>query len=87
MQTITYTDFSKNPASFMHKVNEEHTSLRLTLDDGTTVLLVSEEVQAHDETAYLLSNPANAAHLKEAIAQLNAGLGKVHSLFEDEDDA
>ena len=33
-----------------------------------------------DETDYLLSNPANTAHLMESIAQLKAGKAKAHKL-------
>ena len=33
-----------------------------------------------DETDYLLSSPANAAHLMESIAQLKAGKAKAHKL-------
>ena len=33
-----------------------------------------------DETDYLLSSPANAAHLMESIAQLKAGKVKAHKL-------
>ena len=37
-----------------------------------------------DETNYLLSNPANAAHLMESIAQLKAGEAKPRKLIIDE---
>lgn len=33
-----------------------------------------------DETDYLLSNPSNAAHLMESIAQLKAGKTQAHKL-------
>jgi PHD/YefM family antitoxin component YafN of YafNO toxin-antitoxin module len=35
------------------------------------------------ETDYLLSNPANAAHLRKSVAELNDGRGEVHELIED----
>jgi hypothetical protein len=48
-----------------------------------TVLLVREEDYAGlEETAYLLSDPANAAHLTRSIEQLDRGEGKVRDLIE-----
>ena len=37
-----------------------------------------------DETDYLLSSPANAAHLMESITQLKAGKAKPRKLIVDE---
>jgi antitoxin YefM len=34
----------------------------------------------HDETAYLLQNPANARHLLESLEQARRGERKEHSL-------
>ena len=48
-----------------------------------TVLLVRQEDYAGlEETVYLLSDPANAAHLARSIEQLDRGEGKVQDLIE-----
>ena len=41
-------------------------------------------INSMDETDYLLSSPANAAHLMESITQLKAGKAKPRKLIVDE---
>jgi antitoxin YefM len=51
--------------------------------DGESIVIVSlEEFNAWRETAYLLQNPANAAHLRQSIAQSQAGKVAPHELCE-----
>lgn len=46
------------------------------------VMLSLREYESMVETAYLMSNPANARRLLDSIAELNAGKGEVHELIE-----
>ena len=41
-----------------------------------------EDYQAMEETSYLLRSPANARHLLESIAELEAGKGVERDLIE-----
>ena len=41
-----------------------------------------EDYQSMEETTYLLRSPANARHLLESIAELEAGKGLVKELIE-----
>jgi antitoxin YefM len=47
------------------------------------VVISLSEWNSMRETDYLLSNPANAAHLRKSVAELNDGRGEVHELIED----
>ena len=43
-------------------------------ETGEQVVLISlDEFNSWKETIYLLSNPANAAHLRKSLAEANAG--------------
>ena len=46
------------------------------------VLLRLDEFNAWQETAYLLSNPANVAHLRQSIAEARAGKVAERELIE-----
>ena len=54
-----------------------------TVLDGEAVVMVSlADWTAMEETLHLLSSPANAGRLVEAIRQLDAGGGKERELIE-----
>jgi len=58
----------------MDKVIDDHEPLMVTRTGGKPVVMISlEDYQAIDETAYLLSSPANKAVLDKAIAEVDAG--------------
>ena len=50
--------------------------------ESAVVMISLEDYQAMEETAYLLRSPANARHLLEAIAELEAGKGLERELVE-----
>lgn len=56
-------------------VSNAEPTIIITETGEQIVLLPLAEFNAWQETAYLLSNPANAAHLRQSIAE--AQLGKV----------
>jgi antitoxin YefM len=69
----------------MDKVFQDHDSLIITRKNNENVVLVSlDEYNSLIETNYLLSNEANAEHLKKSIAQHKSGRVKSRSLSEDE---
>jgi antitoxin YefM len=45
-------------------------------------MIAQSDWEAMEETLYLLSSPANAKHLMDGIARLDAGLGEEHELIE-----
>jgi antitoxin YefM len=47
------------------------------------VLMSLDDFNSWQETLYLLSNPANAEHLRKSIAQANSGKKSVRELIEE----
>jgi antitoxin YefM len=76
MKVFTFTDTRQNLKDVMDRVVEDHTPVIVTRQKAESVVMVSlADWNAMEETARLLSSPANAARLAEAIAQLDAGKG------------
>jgi antitoxin YefM len=65
----------------MDRVVEDHTPVVVAREKAEAVVLVSlADWNAMEETAHLLSSPANAERLRRAIGQLESGSGTEHSL-------
>jgi len=83
MDAITYTDLRQNLKTFMDKVIQDHDPLIITRKNNENVVLMSvTEYNSLTETNYLLSNKANAEHLKKSIAQHRAGKIKSRELHD-----
>lgn len=84
MRTLPATEFRANLSSVMDQVNDDHTPVIVTRARGRPVVVVSlEDWAGMDETTYLLSSPANAQALREAIARLAAGEFVERDLIEE----
>lgn len=83
MDVLTFTDTRQNLKDVMDRVVEDHAPVIITRQRGESVVMVSlADWNAMEETGRLLSSPANAARLSEAIAQLDAGQGVERDLLE-----
>ena len=84
MRTTSYSEFRKNLAANLDKVSEDCEPVIITRDRGkpAAVLMSLEEFGSYEETLYLLRSPRNAARLREAIAELDAGGGGERKLTE-----
>ena len=83
MDAISYTAAYVNLAKTMEKVCNDHDPVIITWEEDPPVVMLSlEDYQSMEETAYLLRSPANARHLLESIAELEAGKGTERELIE-----
>ena len=83
MQTVTYSEARDNLQAVMDKAEADRAPILITRQRGENVVLVSaSEWAGMEETLHLMASPANAKHLLEGIARLNAGLGEEHELIQ-----
>jgi antitoxin YefM len=83
MQTVSYSEARDNLKAMIDKVVADRAPLLITRQRGENVVMVSaSEWAGIEETLHLLSSPANAKHLLEGIARLDAGEGEEHELIQ-----
>lgn len=74
MNAVTLADAKANLERLIEQVLADAEPTILCTEKGDKVVLVSlDEFNSWKETLYLLSNPANAAHLRRSIAEASAG--------------
>jgi antitoxin YefM len=84
MKAITYTHARQNLAKTMDEVIDNHDPIIITRNNDRAVVMMSlEDFNAWQETAYLMSNPANARRLMKSIESLEQGKGRVRELLEE----
>lgn len=76
MKAVTYTDAKKNLKALIHDVckNAEPTIIVSNKTGEEKAVLISlADYQSMEETAYLLSSPANRVHLERSLKQVESG--------------
>jgi antitoxin YefM len=74
MHEVTLADAKANLEQLIEQVLADAEPAVLCTKEGDKVVLVSlDEFNSWKETLYLLSNPANAGHLRQSIAEARAG--------------
>lgn len=83
MDVLTYSDTRANLKEVMDRVVEDRAPVLVTRKRGEAVVMVSlADWNAMEETLHLLSTPANATRLAEAVQQLDAGGGAARELID-----
>lgn len=83
MDAITYSDARANLAATLERVCDNNEPVIITRHKARPVVIMSlEDYNSIVETACLLSNPANRAHLLASIASDQAGNTQQHDLIE-----
>lgn len=86
MDIVTYTDARKHLKDLMDHAIRDKTETVITRSGKEAVVVVGkEEWDAIQETLYLLTSPANASRLRDAVTQLDAGRGTERSLDDEAD--
>jgi antitoxin YefM len=84
MKVTSYSKLRQNLARCMDEVNEDHAPMLVTRANGKHAVLMSlEDFASYEETRYLMSNPANAKALTEAIADIEAGHNMIDVEFDE----
>ncbi|MDF8332593.1 type II toxin-antitoxin system Phd/YefM family antitoxin [Novosphingobium cyanobacteriorum] len=83
MDVLTYTDTRAHLKEVMDRVVTDRAPVVISRQKGEAVVMVSlADWNAIEETMHLLSSEANAARLRGAIGQLDAGKGGARELIE-----
>ncbi len=81
MRAVTYTHARNHLAATMDKTIEDHEPVAITRHKGGAVVMMSlESFLAWEETAYLMSSPANARKLMKSLDQASGGKALSRSL-------
>lgn len=74
MTAISLNDAKENLERIINQViNDDEPAILCTESGEQVVVLPLDEFNSWKETIYLLSNPANAAHLGKSIQEARAG--------------
>ena len=85
MRTINCSDARKGLKDVLDRVVDDADVTIITRRDADDVVVMSLATwNSWKETEYLLASPANARHLREAIARLDAGQRQYRELIEAE---
>jgi antitoxin YefM len=83
METLSISATRANLKAVVERVVADKVPIKITRPKGEGVVLVSaSEWESIEETLYLLQSPANAKHLMDGIAELDAGRGEEHELIQ-----
>ncbi len=74
MTVISVNEAKQNLEKVIERVIDDAEPAVLRTESGAEVVLLSkDDFNSWNETVYLLSSPANAAHLRKSIEDANAG--------------
>jgi antitoxin YefM len=83
MNAVTLKEAKRNLEQLVEQVIADAEPTIIVTDSGEQVVFLPlDEYNSWKETLYLLSNPANAEHLRRSLAEARAGNVKEQELFE-----
>ncbi|NTV63976.1 MAG: type II toxin-antitoxin system prevent-host-death family antitoxin [Oscillochloris sp.] len=83
MQAVTVKEAQRDLERLLTQVLEDAEPTIVVLENGQQVVVVPlDDYTAWQETRYLLASPANAAHLRQSIAEAQAGAAEERKLLD-----
>lgn len=82
MRVMTYSEVRNNLKKVLDKTIDDADVTIIHRKGEDAVIMGRNQYESMQETLYLLSNPANAEALAQAIAQDKAGMAKIHQLLD-----
>ena len=83
MNTLTVHQVENNFRETLQRILEDIEPTVIITENGESVVMLPlDEYNAWQETLYLLSTPANAEHLRQSIAEDQAGYTTPQELIE-----
>jgi len=84
MNAITLKEAKRNLKQIVEQVVADAEPTIVITENGHQVVVLSlDEYNSWKETLYLLANPANAEHLRQSIAEAQAGKAQERELLEE----
>ncbi|CAN7401222.1 type II toxin-antitoxin system Phd/YefM family antitoxin [Pararhizobium sp. LjRoot238] len=83
MRTVMFSKARAELASLLDEVSQDRAPIEIVRRDKESAILVDKrEYEGMLETLHLLSSPANAKRLMEAVDNVNAGKIEFHDLID-----
>ena len=83
MNAVTVREAEQNLARLITRVVADAEPTIVVSETGDQVVVIPlDEYNSWKETLYLLTNPANAAHLRTSIAEAQLGTTSEHELMD-----
>lgn len=83
MRTVMFSKARDELASLLDEVSNDRTAVEIMRRDKASAILIDKrEYDGMMETLHLMSSPANAKRLMEAIENVNDGKVEFHDLIE-----
>lgn len=83
MQAVTLKEAERNLEHLLTQVLDDAEPTIVVLETGRQVVVMPlDEYTAWQETRYLLATPANAIHLRQSIAEAQAGTYQERELLD-----
>jgi antitoxin YefM len=85
MIEVSYSEARAHLAELLDRISDDREVVRIRRQGAkpSAVLIDAEEYASLEETAHLLSSPANVRHLLQALVELQTGQGTVYQSVDD----